>query len=368
MKSSNMKYKMLLLFAGSLLWAAMPASALDKTEKISRSYKVTAATTIEVINKYGKVEVIPWNKDSVRIDIELTVRASNEERLEKLFSNVDFDFVSTPGFVTARTVIGSRSTSVWTDISTLTKTMFTNGSDMTIDYVVYLPARNKLLIENKYGDVFTGALTGKVRIDLAHGSLKATTYQGQCDITLKYGNASINAVKSASFFFEYADLNLEKADKLLIESRSGEIQIDQVNFLRMNARRGDYTVKEADVIQGESFFTNSTFNLVSQKIYLDCRYGGLNVLLIEKDFNSIRLDIKYSDVNLTFEAGTTYELEVAHKNSTITFPQDKAELNTTAVEGDDKEKRTTGKVGLSAEPSGRLQAVMDRGTLNLFAK
>lgn len=367
MNTLNTKYNHLWLLLLVLLFAP-ELFATERTDRLVKAYKVTSSTTVEIINKYGKVQVIPWKKDSVKIEVEVTLRSNSDDRLERIQNNVDFDFIHTPGFISAKTIIGSRTTSVWTDISTLTKTMFSNGSNMTINYVVHMPEKNKLIVENRYGDVFTGPMLGKVRIDLAHGDLKATTYQENFELSLKYGNASIRSVESASMTLEYVDLNLESADKLFITSKAGEINIEEVNHIRLQARRGEYTVKKAKTLNGESLFTNIDFIQLQHKAVFECKYGNLNIHYIPADFNAVRLIVRYADIDLNFAEKSSYDIEVSHKNSTITFPKDKAILNTTTAESDEKVKVTTGVIGTASQSLPKVTAEMDRGTLNLYAK
>jgi hypothetical protein len=367
MNTLNMNCKLMLLFLFAQC-ASIVSFGTEKTDKIFKEYKVTSSTTVEIINKYGKIQVIPWKKDSVKIEVEVTLRSNSDDRLERIQNNVDFDFIHTPGFISAKTIIGSRNTSVWTDISTLTKTMFSNGSNMTINYVVYMPEKNKLIVENRYGDVFTGPLLGKVKIDLSHGDLKASTYTNNFELTLKYGNASIRSVESGTVTLEYADLHLETAERLFVTSKSGEVKIDQVDHLRIQARRGEYTIKKVETLIGESLFTNLNIIQLSEKIVFECRYGNLYVYYLPSNFKDVRLVIKYADVNLTFSESSSYAIEVSHKNSTITFPKDKALLNTTSAESDEKLKLTTGVIGTSSGSLSKVSAEMDRGTLNFYSK
>ena len=57
-----------------LLWAMLSgtfATAQDHTEKrsVSRTYPATRETTLEVQNKYGKIQVLTWERDSVLIEV-----------------------------------------------------------------------------------------------------------------------------------------------------------------------------------------------------------------------------------------------------------------------------------------------------------
>ena len=85
-------------FVTLLLLALFFTSALTAqiyTRKISKSYKVNSSTTIDIFNKYGKVHVVTWDKDSVKFKVNLTIQTSNESKLTKLKQNIGFDFTGT---------------------------------------------------------------------------------------------------------------------------------------------------------------------------------------------------------------------------------------------------------------------------------
>ena len=89
----NMNYKKL-LFLGLTLILINCVHAQVYTDRQVRDYKTTKHSTIEVYNKYGKVHVKTWDKDSVRFEINLRVQTSSADKLQKLKDQISFDFTS----------------------------------------------------------------------------------------------------------------------------------------------------------------------------------------------------------------------------------------------------------------------------------
>ena len=101
----------LLLNLGLLLVLALafgPAQSqnIQENTKITKSYEVNSGVTVEMANKYGKVHVATWDKDSVKVVINTTIRAKNEEKLLKLKEGIDFEFTHTSHHVTLKTLVG----------------------------------------------------------------------------------------------------------------------------------------------------------------------------------------------------------------------------------------------------------------------
>jgi hypothetical protein len=65
-----------LTFSVLILSALMPgtlASAQGHTDmrSVSRSFPASLETTLEIQNKYGKIQVATWDKDSVVVEVDI---------------------------------------------------------------------------------------------------------------------------------------------------------------------------------------------------------------------------------------------------------------------------------------------------------
>ena len=125
-----------------------------------------------MINKYGDIHLIPWEKDSVVFEIDFSVTSNKQAKVDKIFDYVDFDFKATAYYVIAQTVFEGQN-SFWREMADVASTIFSSGTNTRIDYTVYFPAGNDVRIENKFGNIYTTDHTGKVDITLSNGDLKA---------------------------------------------------------------------------------------------------------------------------------------------------------------------------------------------------
>ncbi|HBH47389.1 MAG TPA: hypothetical protein DDX98_02035, partial [Bacteroidales bacterium] len=69
------------------------------SEQLIKEYHINQKSTVEVHNKYGKVHVVSWDKDSVKFEIDLRISASDNKKLNKLKNNITFDFTSTNYYI-----------------------------------------------------------------------------------------------------------------------------------------------------------------------------------------------------------------------------------------------------------------------------
>jgi serine protease inhibitor len=121
-KVSVMNYRILTFFI-LFIFAYEYTVSQEYSETIheTRSYKVSAVTTVDITNKYGKIHIHPWDKDSVRFKIEVIVEADTRSKFEKLKEGIDFQFTGTEYYVMAKTEVGSKYTSLLDELKGLTK-------------------------------------------------------------------------------------------------------------------------------------------------------------------------------------------------------------------------------------------------------
>ena len=200
MKMQRMKFKRLFAVAAMLViaGAGLRAQTYSESQKITRTFLAGSETRLDLNNKYGTIPVIPWNKDSVRIDINLFIKSSSASKLEKLKRNVDFDFTDTKYYISASTVFGSRGGSFFSDLRDLGGTIIPSKNDVTIDYTVQVPPGMSVNITNKYGDIYIDDMLGNVSVNLSNGDIKANSLKGESNISLNFGNGIINELNNPS--------------------------------------------------------------------------------------------------------------------------------------------------------------------------
>jgi len=207
--------KGMLLLLSILMTGVVFAQSYEKSSKITKSFYATEETEIQISNKYGNIHVIPWEKDSVKFEIILSVRANKESKVDKLFDNVDFDFTSTRYYVIAKTAFHKNT--FFKDVS---NQIFSGDNNIQVDYYVNIPAQCKIIIDNKFGNIYSTDHHGEVDIKLSNGDLKVNDLHQDAKISVEFGNTYINSMNSGSLKIYYGDLELESADDLQFEGKS----------------------------------------------------------------------------------------------------------------------------------------------------
>lgn len=328
-----------------------PQSA-EYNRQVKKIFPISNAATVDITNKYGMVQVMTWDKDSVSFTIDIHIEAKDKKRLEELKKDIDFDFNSGQYFLMARTIIGDGKGNFIRDIVDIASTYFTTSTKVTIDYTVIIPDYSPIKIENKFGDVYIDDLNGNLNLDLSYGELKANRLNGKTEIKLSSGDADIHDIRDGQVTVSYSDIRIRTTDKLFIESRSSNVTVDKAFDLRIDSRRDKVFLGEIVALTGESYFTDFKISSLINRLTYRLQYGNLLLENIRKSFTYMNLSSEFTDVELVFERPLDFKVELTyHQDVRFIYPQNYATLRSTIVNADEKQMVTTGNFGAGSSAS-----------------
>lgn len=341
MHDLNLIKKVFRLFILLLLPAGLGAQTFSERETITRSFKVRPQTTIEVNNKYGKIHVITWKKDSVKFEIDLNLSSNNLSRLNKIKSGIDFDFTSSNYYITAITDFGNSGNQLFAELRNLSDALIPGKNTIEVNYRIYSPESVNLSLINKFGDIYIDDLRGEINISLSNGDMKINSISGEAQIQLNFGNAIINHLTDAKLDVSYSDLNIKQAEKINLISKSSTLNIDDVDLLKLDSRRDKYFVTRVHTIQGSSDFSQIWIENFRCSANLNMKFGNLTMDRIGHELCDIDLLSDYTDISLYLEDGVQYGADVFYnRNAYLTLPGAENELNATTIERSDDELHT----------------------------
>jgi len=367
MKRFIIQYKIIgvILLLVSLSTFSQP---MKKIRNISKTFHVGAETEIQVNNKYGNIQLIPWEKDSVRFDIVLEVIDLKEVRLNSIFDYIDFDFTVAKHFIVAQTTFANQG-SFWADVKDLANTLFAKGSKTQIDYTIYLPSNSSVKLNNKYGDIFISDHNGQLNINLSNGDLKSHALNGETTIKLQFSNANINYIKEGDLDISYhSEIQVNEVDTLNIISRSSRISIEKSGFLEINSSRDKYYLESVNNIIAKNSFSYMEIRNLGSQIELDANYGDLIIKKMSEAVSQIRVDGESTDISIYKDENQSINLEVIYNEKTgLYFSEELKNKETIKIE-DKKLVKTSGILGNTEGQIIKVRASMLSGKLKIKDK
>lgn len=262
----------------------------ELVKNYSKTYSADANDVLSIENKYGNVTVNTWNKNEFKVDVQIKVSAGSDDATKKLLDNVNISDSKNGSVINFKTIIGEVKNS-WYSV-------FQGGSSkkMEINYTVYMPAKNELVIDNHYGGIYLPDLEGKITINSAYGSLKAKSLSNESTLRVKYGNANIDNLNNCTMQVSYGELTIGSVNALTADVSYSPVKIGKLHAsATINLRYGgglqigdlDRNVKKlainssySNVDIGLSGDENADFEIVTR--YGDFNYGDHAFTVTEK--------------------------------------------------------------------------------------
>ncbi len=343
----------LLIGAALMLGTLVQAQSFTDKRSVTRRFPASMETTLEVQNKYGKIQVVTWDKDSVRVGVDILLTESSASKLKKLKEDVRIDFTGTSTYIIAKTLIESESGRIASELKSISNTITGTNKRMEINYMIYLPEYMDVVLNNKFGDIYLDDMGGQVDIELSNGVLKANRLEGNSAIDLSFANGMIKSLGSATMKLSYSDLVLNDAGQLDLDSKSSKLNVDSVNVLKINSRRDKLYFKKVEYFYGKSNFTQVWVYDFLRESDLYMKYGELTIEHVMPGFSKIFVESEYTDVSLYFNRKSNLAFDILHhEKSDLRLPEEKS-LTEESFDGRDY-FRTKGTIG-SGKPVGEVR-------------
>lgn len=325
-------------------------------KKYDKSFAYDEGDKVDIKNKYGEVIVRTWYNDSIRIKVKIEATGKNQETVNKEMRRVELNLRKIGSIVSGTTTFDRSRKGflgeLLDQVEDYSKSVV-GGGKITVDYELWVPENASVTIENKFGDVYLADLHGLVSIDLSHGDLRANKITDQLILKHSFGKNSFDYVNDGNLTLRGAETKIGKAEYLQFESSSSEVTLGQVSAVLLNSRNDKFFIDEAHEITGEGSFTDLTLDYLSDNMRLDFNYGDVYLSQINKDFNTIELTGKSSDINLILNQASYIKTYIRGEEEKMILPNSMLVLSKEKV--DEENISLSGFVGNTNTTHGNLE-------------
>jgi hypothetical protein len=361
-----MNYKIIILVnLIFLIFNSLSAQSNSEVRNYIKTVLVEKETSLEVSNKYGKIEITDWKKDSVLIRAEIKAVASNKDKLKKMFDGITVNITETKYLVRAETDFTQNVNMLFESFKGMTSKLISYDSKVEINYYISIPEYINLKIENKYGDVYMEDNTGDFSISVSNGSFKANSLGKGSILKIAFCDASIKSITSGKIDASFSEISIGDAGDVSVNSVSSRYEIKQAGIVSIESRRDKFFIDNIETIKGNSYFTDFNVNTLKKEINISARYGNMNFDLIKNGFEYININSGYSDISLDFDDGSSYNLDIRHVNSFLDISDKNAKTEKKVLNEEKKEYMTFGTVGSNP---GTAKVKIDASRGNIYIK
>lgn len=104
MMKATYKITFLFLLIPFLISANNDGKIEEKSKKIYKKYQVNADAKVAIDNRYGDINITTWNYNRVEIEVLITVKGDDLDRIEERLESIDVIFDASSSFVSAKTI------------------------------------------------------------------------------------------------------------------------------------------------------------------------------------------------------------------------------------------------------------------------
>jgi hypothetical protein len=316
-----------------------------QTREFTKRYKIQPETRIDLTNKYGKIELNTWKKDSVVIQFKMEINEKKPIKPEKSLDNLDFDISNSQHFLIVKTMVDKNRSQLESELMKFKETMLQTNGSIRIDLMVWLPDNHELRLENKFGDIVMGDYQGETQIILSNGKLMAGDLPKNALLNLSFADASINNLTNGRIVSNYSDIQLKNSEIVRFESKSSTIEVLNSEVLNIDSRRDKFRIRIAGKIDATGTFSQFRISELKDKATMRLSYGNLEMEKILPTFTSIYVDSRSTDVNLYFNPEAKFNFQITESKTDLNLGREIKVEEKEVLDAKENKIRQTGYFG-----------------------
>lgn len=302
-----------------------------KEKKIKKEYSVNADAMLKINNSYGNVDVTSWGENRVVIEVTVRTNGNNEEKVAEKLDDIDVVFDASSGLVSATTKIGKENRSWWNSWNN------SNNVNMEINYLIKVPATNRIDLNNDYGAIFLNRIEGQAKISCDYGKLELGELLADNNyLSFDYtNNSTIGYMKSGKINADYSGFTLEKADYVELNADYTKSTINNVKSINYVCDYGNLTVDNTSKVVGRGDYLSLRLGTVSGDVNLNADYGSIKIDNLTPQAGDVTIQTDYAGIKVGYSSNYhftfTIELEYAGLGG-----EDDFEITKKRIESSDK--------------------------------
>ena len=262
----------------------------EKTRMISKTYSVDRNDKLSINNQYGKVSVHVWAKNEIKVDVEVKAFESSESAAQDLLESVKITDLRQNDLISFKTTFEKTSVNFWSRIK--------NGKEerrgVQVNYEIYMPAKNALDLNNRYGSTMIEDFSGPVNISSSYGSFSSGKLDNPAnDVKVSYGSANMEDYSNGNLTIAYGSLKLVNASKVNASIKYSGAKITKLT-------------------------NGGTFDLSYS--------GGFRIDEVDRNVKNLIINSSYSGVTLGIDENADFNFDVTVSYAGFNYNNDKLNL------------------------------------------
>lgn len=173
-----------------------------RERNISKTYPASG-NTLNIDNQFGKVKVVTWDKNEIKVDIHIETSSTHKELADKTFERIDVTDKQDGKNIYFKTTHNKNKEGDKVSCNNCSNTM-------SVDYTIQLPANTALNIENSFGGIELPDYNGPITIKSKYGHLTTGKIAKPQEVLVEFGKANIKSIGNTDLNFKYSSITIDK--------------------------------------------------------------------------------------------------------------------------------------------------------------
>ncbi len=271
MKASLRAFNILFLITG-ILWVSVAVAndneepKVKKEKSYSKSYPVSGNEKISLTNQFGEMKLNTWDKNEIKVDVTIIGKADDDQRAQEIIDKISIEDGKGSEGVFFKTKFADDKRDDRKERDKDGKRVHRNEG-MEINYVVYLPAGNRLDANNQFGAMIVPDYKGEATLTSKFGSLTAGKISNSKSVNVEFGKADIEQLNGGKLSIKFS--------KGTVKKLSGNIDAD-FEFCDKVKINIDNDVKDLDISNSYSTIYLDMNKNFSGNYDISTHFGELN--------------------------------------------------------------------------------------------
>jgi hypothetical protein len=293
---------------------------------------VPSGSTIEIINRYGNIEVTPAETDRISVSVTKTIIAQNETQAADMSKGFNYEIAQEGARYRIISNFNRDSNRV-------------RGRRFKTSLTIQVPRTSLLVINNRNGDVDISGLAGDQNIRNTFGRVSAKSISGSVDINNRNDAIVVEDVTGKTTLGnEFGNIEARRVTGALdVRNRNGAVDVEQISgdvkivnsfadvniadvhgTLNVDSRNGavDIARVEKDMTVDNRFESVKVVDALG-RVNVDNENGSVELHYTTPPRNNVRVNTKFSDISIVLPSTSAFYVEARSHFATISsdFPE-----------------------------------------------
>jgi hypothetical protein len=182
---------------------------------------------------------------------------------------------------------------------------------------------------------------------------------------LSFCDATIGTMVSGTIDASFSEVTADEIGDVSVNSISSKYKINKADKILFESKRDEFDISTIGSIRGNSYFSDFRVKDLKKELSLTSRYGEIKTDSIDIGFESVNLNSGYAEIFLNFAENSSYNLDLRHINSFLALPSKNSKTEQKTLNEDKKEYITFGTIGSNP---GSVKVKIDANRCKIYIK